>query len=188
MAPALLALLVASAPATARTYALDPASSVLRYHVVHRLHRVTGVTSSLEGKAVLHPDGKILAMVRAPVASFDSGDRNRDLNMQEAVEAGRFPFVVFKGVARLDGNAQAAMAQATSSEARMEGEVELHGVRRPVEVPLRIELAPDGTARARGTLQVSLESFGVERPSLFFVKIEDGCRIEVDFLLREQEP
>ena len=77
MSAALVALLLTAAPA-ARNFTLDAPASSIRYHVVHKLHRVDGSSSSLEGKAVLQPDGRVLAMVRAPVATFDSGDGNRE--------------------------------------------------------------------------------------------------------------
>jgi polyisoprenoid-binding protein YceI len=192
MTTALLALLVAAAPLAGRTYTLDPAQSAVRYHVVHKFHRVTGATSRVEGKAVIQPDGKLLAMVRVPVASFDSGDGNRDAHMQEAVDAGRFPFVVLKGVGRLDGTALEARAgaagQGDSVPVRLAAQVELHGVTRPIEVPITVELSPDGTARARGSFEVILDAFGIDRPSLLFVKIDDACRIEVDLRLREAKP
>jgi len=186
MSTAVIALLlVASSPA--KTWSLDTAASTVRYHVVHKLHRVQGVTKALEGKAVLQADGKILAMVRAPVASFDSGDRNRDAHMQETLESARHPYVVFKGVASLDGP-QHATQGTTTAQLPMTGELELHGVRNPVSVPLTVEFRADGTARARGSFEVSLESFRIQRPSLLFVKIDDGCRIEVDLALRETTP
>jgi polyisoprenoid-binding protein YceI len=183
MTTALLAFLLVAAASADRTYAVDPSRSVVRYHIVHKLHRVSGHTSQIEGRGVLHRDGRVRAMVRVPVASFDSGERNRDADMREAVEASRFPFVVFKGTTKLDGNAATA---GTSAAATMPGEIELHGVKRPVEVSLTIELSPDGSARARGSFEVSLEAHGVDRPSLLFVKIEDTCRIDVDLLLREE--
>lgn len=183
MAPALLALLVSAAASDGRTFSVQPEKSAVRYHIVHKLHRVSGASSTIEGRAVLRPDGGVLAMVRVPMASFDSGERNRDSDMREAVEAHRFPFVVFKGTARLAKSAVPATQPATV-EARMEGEVELHGVKKPVVVPLTVELSPDGTARARGSFEVSLDAFGIRRPSLLFVKIDDACRIEVDLSLR----
>jgi polyisoprenoid-binding protein YceI len=186
MTAALVALLLA-APSDGRAWSVEPVGSAVRYHVVHKFHAVTGTSSSIEGKAVLRPDGQVLAMVRVPLASFDSGDRNRDANMREAVDATRFPFVVFRGVARLGADFVAG-ARGVGVEVRMEGEVELHGVKRPVVAPLTIELTPDGSARARGGFQVSLDAFGVERPSLLFVKIDDACRIEVDLALREAAP
>jgi polyisoprenoid-binding protein YceI len=186
MTSALLALWLAAAPSDGRAWSVAAAQSAVRYHVVHKLHRVTGSSSTIEGKAVLKPDGQVLAMVRVPVSSFDSGDRNRDANMREAVDAGRHPFVVFRGVAKVGADVVAAARSATL-DVRMEGEVELHGVKKPVVVPLSIELAPGGTGRARGSFEVSLDAFGVERPSLLFVKIEDACRIEVDLALGPAE-
>lgn len=184
MVTLLAALLVVAAPSDVRTYAVDPATSTVAYHVVHPFHRVTGTSSRVEGKAVLFPDGKVIAMVRVPVASFDSGVANRDSNMRDAVEEGRFPFVVFRGRARLDP-ALAASAGETAIQASMDGELELHGVKRPVVVPLAIQLSRDGTGRARGSFEVSLESFGIERPSLLLVRIHDACRIDLDLALRE---
>jgi polyisoprenoid-binding protein YceI len=186
MAPAIVALLLSAATPEGRAFAVEPEKSVVRYHIVHKLHRVTGASSAIEGRGVLQPDGTALAMVRVPMASFDSGERNRDADMRDAVEAHRFPFVVFKGAVKLDGSLLAA-SQETSVDARMDGEVELHGVKKPVTVPLRIVLSPDGTARAQGSFDVSLDAFGVKRPSLLFVKIDDRCRIDVDLALREEK-
>lgn len=184
MTTALLALLVAAAPAAGKSYSVDPAKSVVRYHITHKLHGVSGASTALEGKGVLRPDGTVLAMVRIPIASFDSGERNRDADMREAVDARRFPFVVFKGTTRLEAEALAA-ALPSSVQTKLEGEVELHGVKRRMAVPLTLELFPDGTGRARGRFEVSLDAFGIERPSLLFVKIGDACRIEFDLALRE---
>ena len=182
----LLTLLFATAASESRTFAVAPAKSTVRYHIVHKFHGATGTSSTIEGKAVVQPDGRVLAMVRVPMASFDSGERNRDSDMRETVEASRFPFVVFKGVARIDPQALAAGRTATV-EMKIEGEVELHGVKKPVEVPLTIEFAP-GSARARGTFEVSLDAFEIDRPSLLFVKIDDACRIELDLTLGEAKP
>jgi polyisoprenoid-binding protein YceI len=180
-----LALVLAASPAGAQTFTVDASQSNVTYHVVHKLHRVEGRTSALEGKAVLQPDGKLLAMVRAPVSSFDSGDRNRDTHMQEVMETSRFPFVVVKGVAQLDGALLAVAQKATTVEVKLQAEVELHGVREPLTIPLAVELRPDGTARVKGVFEVSLEKHRIERPSLLFVKIDDACRIEVDLAFRE---
>lgn len=187
MPPALIALLLLAAAPAGRTYEIEPAKSAVRYRIVHKFHDATGTSSTIEGKAVLQADGKVLAMVRIPVASFDSGERNRDSDMQEAVEARRFPFVVFRGIARLAPEAVTS-PQGVTIEARMEGDVELHGVRKGAVVPLTIQLTPEGTGRARGSFEVSLDAFGIERPSLLFIKIEDACRIEVDLALREARP
>jgi polyisoprenoid-binding protein YceI len=188
MFTALAAALTLTTAAAAQQLTVDPAASTLRYHVVHKLHRVEGESKTVEGKAVVQEDGRVLAMVRVPIATFHSGDGNRDAHMQETVEAQKFPFVVVKGVAQLDpataGAIRPVSARATTAKVQLEGEVELHGVRQPVSMPLTVDIAPDGTVRARGSFDVSLDRHGVERPALLFVKVDDACTIDFDLALR----
>jgi polyisoprenoid-binding protein YceI len=142
---------------------------------------VDGRSSTLEGKAVITPDGKVLAMVRIPIASFDSGDANRDANMRETLEAGRHPFVVFKGVTSL----VVPVAHGKPLETTLRGELDFHGVKRPLEVPMRIEFAPDGSANVRGKMKVSLDAHAVERPSLLFIKVDDTLAVDLDLRLKK---
>jgi polyisoprenoid-binding protein YceI len=181
------ALALAAVPTAARNLAVEFGASSLTYRIVHKLHEVEGRSKRVEGRAVVQPDGKILAMVRVPVATFDSGDGNRDGNMQEAVESGKFPFAVVKGVARVEPAAFEGPRPATF-QATLAGELEFHGVKRPIEVPLTVTLEAGGLARVKGEFALSLDAHGVERPSLLFVKVEDACRIAFDLLLREGKP
>lgn len=173
-------LLLTAGSAEREVLAADPGASVVRFHVDHKLHKVDGESRSIEGKAVVEADGRILAMVRIPIASFDSGDGNRDSNMREALEAGRYPYVVFKGV----GNVKAPLPKRGQLTSVLKGELELHGVKRPIEVPVSLEIAPDGSANVRGTMAISLEAYRVERPSLLFVKLDDACTIRFDLKMR----
>jgi polyisoprenoid-binding protein YceI len=145
---------------------------------------VNGESRSVEARSVIGPDGKVRAMVRAPVASFRSGDANRDAHMLEALDAAKHPFVVFKGIAQLD---PARVSSPATLETVIEGEIELRGTRRPIAVPVSVEFAADGEVRVRGSFSFSLESHGIERPALLFVKIEDRCRIELDLALTEEK-
>lgn len=184
MLATLLALALAASPG-ARAFAVDPGASTLRYRIVHKLHTVEGTSRKIEGKAVVQEDGRVLVMVRAPIASFDSGDSNRDAHMQEALDVGEHPFVVLKATAR--GPALAA-AGAPGGGLAIEGELDLHGVKRPVSIPVQLDRGADGAYRARATFEVSLDAHRIERPSLLFVKVEDACRVDVDLVLREVSP
>jgi polyisoprenoid-binding protein YceI len=179
MQTVLWALLVAAALPSNGAFSVDATASTIRYTVVHKLHRVEGVSHDMEAKAVVKEDGSVLAMVRVPVASFRSGDGNRDEHMLEALDAGKFPFVVLKGTIRL-GPAR----EVPSTPVPMSGELELHGVKTQATVPVSFALQRDGSVRARGSFDVSLDAHRVERPSLLFVKIEDGCHIDFDLVMR----
>lgn len=177
---AALALALLSGAAEPRTLSVDPAASVLRYHVNHKMHAVDGRSTAIEGKALIGDDGTVRTMVRVPVAAFDSGDANRDANMRETLDAGQHPFVVFKGVTSVPVPAAHGKALPTT----LKGELDFHGVKKPVEVPVTVEFAADGSASVRGKLKISLEAFDVERPSLLFVKMDDDCTIDVDLKLK----
>lgn len=183
MTSLLLACFLAAAPAGS-SWTVDPVASTVRYRVVHKLHQVAAASARIEGKAVVQPGGRVLAMLRAPIASFDSGDRNRDAYMLEVLEVSAFPFVVVKISGALPADPPGAAAAAPPLKLRLEGEVDLHGVKQPFDVALDLELRPDGSARARGAFDVSLEAHRFERPSMLFVKVEDRCRIELDLVLR----
>ncbi len=173
--PASGAAVASKAPA-ARTLAVDAAASVISYRIVHPLHRVDGRSASVQGGAVVQPDGHVVAGALVPVASFRSGDADRDARTVEIL--GRL--VTFKGQTRLP-------ASGARAEVTMQGQLSLNGMRRPLIIPMTVDLGPDGTARVRARFDVSLENHGVERPSLLLMKIEDTCRIEIDLLLRESE-
>jgi polyisoprenoid-binding protein YceI len=173
-------LLVAAALPANGSFQVDPAASAVRYTVVHKLHRVEGTAGDLEARAVVKDDGQVLAMVRLPVTSLRSGDANRDEHMLEVLEAGKFPFVVLKGVARLG-----ASREIPAEPVPMQVQLQVHGVDTAQTVPLELKLQPDGTVRVRGAFVISLDAHRVQRPSLLFVKIDDDCRVAFDLLMRE---
>src|SRR6478752_6439094 len=87
------ALLCGSSAARAQApadYSIDAKDSTLTYHLIHKMHKVDGVSHKVEGKARLTPDGKAQVLVRAASESFDSGNVNRDAHMKEAVEAAKY--------------------------------------------------------------------------------------------------
>ena len=179
MTAAILALILSAGLPAGTVLTLDAAHSEIRYTVVHKLHQVEGKSREVEGKAVVREESIVISQVRVPVASFRSGDANRDSHMLEAVQAGSFPFATWKGSIRLGPGGEIPSAPAV-----MDGELEFHGVKRRLSVPVRIAAQPDGSLRVQATFEVSLDAHGVDRPSLLFVKVNDACSVAVDLVLR----
>lgn len=187
---ALAALALALSPASLR--AAEPApldlavrpGSALSYRLVHKLHEVTGVSKAVEGKARLQPDGALQVMVRSRVDAFDSGNGNRDAHMLEATEAARFPFVTLKAV----GAVTPPAAYPARQEVVLKGELTFHGVARPVEVPVTVTYTSARRATASGRISISLDAFGVERPSLLFVKVDDAVVVTASLELAAEGP
>ncbi len=180
---ALILLLLAPAAASAEElYTLDPSASTVTYHLVHKMHRVDGVSKRAEGKARLLPTGQVQVAVSAPVDSFDSGNVNRDASMKEAVEAARFPTVEVKALA--DAVAAPAGFPATV-EKKAKVQLTFHGVQELLEVPVKIEWQAPGQVRVTGSFTISLDHHKVERPSLMFIKVDDALKIDAALAFRK---
>jgi polyisoprenoid-binding protein YceI len=179
MTTALLAFALTLAAAGQRVLVVDPATSVVRFHLDHKLHETDGRSAAIEGKAVVGEDGKVLAMIRIPIASFETGDGNRDSHMRQALEASRFPHVVFKAVTSLT----VPVGHGKALDAKLRGELELHGVKRTMEIPAQVSFDREGGAVVKASFPVSLEAHGIERPSLLFVKVDDQLLVEVELRL-----
>ena len=174
-----LAAVLLSATLSAGTFVVDPGGSVVKFHLDHKLHEVDGQSKQIEGKAVLGDDGKVMTMIRIPAASFDTGDANRDSHMRETLDVARFPFVVFKGVTSLT----VPVAHGKALDAKLEGELEFHGVKQPLAVPAQISIAPDGNAVVKARFPVNLEAHKIERPSLLFIKVDENVQLDVELKL-----
>ena len=178
---ALVPIALSQAPAPARTFSVAP-GSVLSYRLVHKFHAVEGVTNAVEGRARLFPDGGVQVAVRARVDSFDSGNGNRDAHMREVTEAARVPFVWLKaiapGPAPEDGSPERHLV--------LDAELTFHGVARRLAIPVKVRFDSTSRATAEASFPVSLEAYGVERPSLLFVKVDDRLEISATLVLEEE--
>jgi hypothetical protein len=169
---ALLAFLLCAQPVAQQI--LDLRQGTLTYVVVHKLHEVRGTTNQVEGRALALPDGTVKVQVRAKVASFDSGNSNRDVHMREVTHEATHPYTEVRGTISgvtlpLDG----------PREALLRATVELNGERQTQDVPVKLEPDQAGV-RATFSFPISLEGFKVERPQLLLIKVDDRAMISGD--------
>src|SRR3954447_14464829 len=154
---------------------LDVQEGTLSYTVVHKLHEVHASTKQVEGRALAQPDGRVQVQVRAKVATFDSGNSNRDAHMREATHEASHPYAEVKGVMSSVALPLSAPAQAT-----LHATVSLNGEKQTQDVPVKLEPTQDGGVRATFTFPISLDGFKVERPQLLLVKVDDRATIAGD--------
>jgi len=151
---------VAQQPA-APLYALK--DGAITYVLVHKLHEVRGTSRKLEGLARIEPGGPTLVQVRVAVASFDSGNSNRDSHMREATHEAAHP-----------------------AEVPLDARVELNGESERRTIP--VTLTPEGSGiRAKFSFPVSLDAHHVERPELLLVKVDDKVTIEGNLLFEARQ-
>ncbi len=171
---------ICAAASAAPGSVLDLDRGTITYTVVHKLHEVKGTTHAIEGRAQVLPDGELRVQVRAAIASFDSGNSNRDEHMLEATHGVEHPVAEVKGTA-----AQVLLPLAQPRDLQLDATVELNGIQR--QQRLGVRLTQEGAAvRARFSVPISLEAFHVERPELLLVKVDDEVRIDGDLLFERR--
>lgn len=156
-------------------YRFGPGTEV-SYRLVHKLHRVTGRTGALEGELRMQGGKPVLpATLKVPLSTLSSGNANRDANARNALGVLRFP------------EAELTLRQVFlgGAEGRAEGTLALRGEARPLAFPF--SLAPEGPGyRLKAAFPVSLTAYGIPRPALVFVPVEDEVEVSVDALALPQ--
>ena len=169
----------AAAQGAAVAYAVDARASSITYDMRHPTHGWTGTSRSVTGSLLVRADGAIVGgMVTAPVASFDSGNRNRDSNMLEVTGAATYRAVTFQAVRVTPLAVPTADVTAT-----VEGVLTFHGVRQAVRVPVKVEAVPGGV-RLQGRLAVTLTQFRIDAPRLLGVRVDDRIGLALDLVAR----
>ncbi len=155
---------------------LDASKSTVSYHLVHKLHQFTGTDHGhLDGKALMKPDGTVQAQVVGHVKDFDSENSNRDEHMMETVEAARFPNVSAKALVHFDPG-QASGTQKADAKVEMN----LHGKNETKTVPVTLTYEGANRVHVTSDFDASVEGFGIQRPQLLFVPINDAMGIKLD--------
>lgn len=181
IAVSLALTLLAAEPGQPQTFVVLSEKSRLVYHVVHKLHQIEGVSKGVEGKARVLPDGSAQVQVQTKVGEFDSGNDNRDAHVKEAVEAAKYPMVVFKGVAT-----DVKVPASGKANVTLKGQLTFHGVTNPIDVPITLERVDPQHVTAEGAFSISLEAFKVERPELLLVKVDDKMDLVMKLTLLEK--
>ena len=167
------------AAAADRLFSVKPGST-LSYTLVHKLHEVKGTSKEVEGKVKLNADGSVVLQLRAPVGSFDSANGNRDVHMKETVDAAKFPMVDFKG---LSPRGSVAANPTGSAKIAVKGKLTFHGVTQDVASTFDVTFTDATHMMVKGSFPISLEGYGIERPSLLTVKVEDKVQIDTNLTL-----
>ncbi len=169
----ILSLAAALVLASPQTWTLDASRSQVSYQLVHKLHQFTGTDHRLQGRARVLPDGTVQVEIRGQVKDFDSGNSNRDEHMLETVEAEKFPEVLVRALMK-------GLVASGTRDGTARVEAKLHGVKQTEDAPLTVSFPTPGAAHVTGVFNESVEGFGIKRPTLLFIPINDAMKITVD--------
>lgn len=135
----------------------------------------TGSSEALEG--TLNIDSREVDF-RIPLESIKTGNGSRDKDMYKALETDQFPYATFKGKISEEFD----IAHEQNQKVLVKGMFSLHGVERPLEVTVDLKPTPEGILFYT-FWPINITDYGIKRPSVFFIKVEDEHRIVIEGVL-----
>jgi polyisoprenoid-binding protein YceI len=121
--------------------------------------------------------------VEVDMTSLDTGIGMRNTHMRENhLHTDRFPKAVFTAAQIVDG-AGASLLDGRPHELRVRGSLNLHGVARTVDLPLRLTWndGPGGRRlRVESSFDVALSDYEIPRPKFLVMKLNEIQKVRVD--------
>ncbi|MCM4153525.1 YceI family protein [Arenibacter sp. N53] len=123
--------------------------------------------------------GKVIFKV--PVKSIKTDKDKRDEHMYELLEAEKNSEVVFDGklIDDFDFNKK------TNQTVRVKGDFTLAGTTRQITIPINLELVSEGTIQLTASWSLLITDYGLERPSIVFIQVDDKHDLSVVTVLKE---
>ncbi len=149
--------------------------STVSYIVKHPFHRSRGESTTVRGRGKCDGE-RCKFLVAAPIVSFVSKDRNRDIRMLKAMKAGAYPLVSVSANLPDDLSRNYVIADL---------EVELAGVKSKYP-QVRFEIEDSGGAfyHVSGAVSIDIREFGIDAPMFFMLPISASVSIEIDAVWR----
>ncbi len=143
-------------------------SSKITYYGSHFTSDWQGHSSGFSGRIVYDAVNQTAnsCSLRVDLATFDSGNSNRDSNMLTYLDAFQYPDVMF-------------VSNEISVEginAFIKGQLTFHGITKDINLTADISVT-DGF-KAEGSFTILLSDYEVERPALLFKKIGDEMKLK----------
>ncbi len=180
----------AAAPAGTQRFVIVPSQSAVVYRVDetlfnegNRLNTAVGTTTAVRGEITVdraRPAHSRIGTIAIDISRFSSDSARRDSAIRERwLESARYPTAAFVATAikGLPGTYQDGRDVAV----QITGNLTVRGVTRPTTWAATINV--DGNRlTVTGQTTVKMTDFGFAPPSLFFLKAEDGVRLEFRFV------
>lgn len=130
-----------------------------------------GRTPTVTGTLEIDATTVTAVEIEADMSEITTNDSRRDDQVQGALETGNFPTATFVLSEPIELGDEAAAGETVRVDAT--GDLTVHGVTRPVTIPLEARLVED-TVVVVGSMDIVFADFGVEVPSAPIVLSVDG--------------
>jgi polyisoprenoid-binding protein YceI len=177
------------AVAAPRVLAIDPARSTLGFSVSRPHETIPGTAPGLAGEVHLDPDNPAAGasvVLRVVAASLETGNRLRDRTMRGShLEVETYPEIRFTSTAiTLDPGASGApgppggpLRAGESRKAIVEGRLALHGVERPLRIPVVLRY-DNGAFSADGEIAFKLSDHAIPIPKFLWLVLDDLVTVQ----------
>lgn len=154
----------------------DKTKTKISYELRHPAHTVRANSNDLQVKIEYDKlkNSIINAIAQIRVATFDSGNSNRDSHAMELIEATKYPRTQFKS----------SKVVQEGDSITIYGDLTFHNVTKNITIK-GTSLQNGNRLIVNGRFAISLDDFKVERPTLLFVPSEEYLRFEfnTEFLI-----
>lgn len=186
VALAVLAVWAPTQAATARWQVKPGDGTRVEFVSKAPMETFTGRTKQVGGACtcdIARLSGDITLELAVDMATFDTGLSKRNQHMRENhLHTDRFPKAWLRGGV-LKANAASDLPVGGAVSVEFSGELELHGIRRPVVVPLELSRPTEGTITVRGEFPILLADYGIPRPQMLLMKLAEEQRVRVSITL-----
>ena len=150
---------------------IDKQESVLQYKLTHPLHEIEAVSHEMESRVEINDVAREIIKVTAQneVATFNSGNSNRDSHAMEVIDALTYPEVTFLSTSIIR----------SGDSLKVSGSLTFHGITKEITMMV-FPVWSAHTLRVAGHFDVSLTAFNIERPSLLMIPVHDLLEFSIN--------
>ncbi len=163
-------------------YVPDPVESRVWIEGRSTMGRFTCMATRVEGVGEVEAGQAVQARLVVPVRAFDCGKQAMNQDLQEALQADRFPEIRFKL------NEAAVLEAPLTDAARLAvtGALTIAGTMRTVHFEAVGQLLASGRVRLAGSLPLKLTEFNVKPPTalLGLIQVHDQITVHFDLVVQ----
>ncbi len=144
--------------------------SSLKYKMTHPMHEFEAESKNGFCKVEYVADKKEIkrVFVQVDVASFNSGNSNRDSHALETIESITYPYVKFSSTS----------IEKKDDNLKITGKMTFHGITNEISFNVKYTTDKDKLL-VNGEFDLSLTAFKIERPSLLMVPVADNLHFTI---------
>ena len=149
------------------------------------LHPIRVETTGLRGHldtiladGALSADSPTTGSIEIEADRMKSGNTLYDYELERRLEARKYPFI--------RGSVREVQALGDGQRYRVRGQLEFHGVTRPVEGEVRLRVLDGRTLEIEGERVFDLREYGVDPPRILMLKVYPDVRVRAH-VVAEQE-